>query len=72
MICPDFRTTEIAPIIDQYRIFISENHGDGLWKDLEMDFNRVFAIRKEATQVSAFRADPEQLKKYKSIYLELY
>jgi len=72
MISPDFRNTEVAPIIDHYRLFIVSNHGDGLWKDLEMEFNRVFAIRKEATQVGAYRSDPEQLKKFKGIFLELY
>ena len=72
MISPDFRNTEVAPNIDQYRLFIVSNHGDGLWKDLETEFNRVFAIRKEATQVAAYRSDPEQLKKFKGIFLELY
>jgi hypothetical protein len=72
MISPDFRNTEVVPIIDQYRLYVVSNHGDGLWKDLEMEFNRVFAIRKEITSVGNFRSDPEQLKKFKGIYLELY
>lgn len=72
MISPDFRNTEVLPILDSYRAYIVGNHGDGLWKDLEAEFSRVFAIRKEATQVGAYRSDPDQLKKFKGIFLELY
>jgi hypothetical protein len=46
--------------------------GDSLWKDLEVEFGRVFAIRKEITQVGGYRSDPDQLKKFKGIFLELY
>jgi len=27
MISPDFRNTEVCPIIDQYRLYITSNHG---------------------------------------------
>lgn len=27
MIAPDFRTTEPAPIVDAYKLFVSQNHG---------------------------------------------
>jgi len=38
MISPDFRLTEVIPLIDSYKLFITQNHGDTLWKDLEGDF----------------------------------
>ena len=55
----------VSPIISSFS-------GDTLWKDLELEFQRVFAIRKEACSVAAYRSDPEQLKKFKGIYLEIY
>ena len=83
MISPDFRMTEVIPIIDTYKLFITANHGkykhslynilgDSLWKDLESDFNRVFTVRKELAGVAAYRSDPEQLKKFKDLFLENY
>jgi len=50
----------------------SSNIGDTLWKDLESDFQRVFNLRKEIAGVAPYRSDPEQLKKFKSLYLEVY
>jgi hypothetical protein len=44
--------------------------GDTLWKDLEPEFQRVFTIRKELAGVAAYRSDPEQLKKFKGLFLE--
>lgn len=52
MISPDFRMTEVIPIVDSYKLFITQNHGklctynlilylfagDSLWKDLEPEF----------------------------------
>jgi len=32
----------------------------------------VFNTRKEIAGVAAYRSDPEQLKKFKSLYLEVY
>jgi hypothetical protein len=72
MISPDFRNTEIIPMLDAYKIYTVANHGDGLWKDLEIEFQRVFEKRKEIVQVAAYRSDPEQLKKFKGIFLEMY
>jgi hypothetical protein len=82
MISPDFRQSEVVPIIDSYKAFIIANHGiiklsqlllgDTLWKDLEAEFTRVFTIRKEIVGVNAYRSDPEQLKKFKGIFLENY
>ena len=46
--------------------------GDTLWKDLEADFQKVFTVRKELAEVAAFRSDPEQLRKFKNLFLEVY
>jgi hypothetical protein len=46
--------------------------GDSLWKDLEMEFQRVFSTRKEVCSIGAYRSDPEQLKKFKNLFLEIY
>jgi hypothetical protein len=46
--------------------------GDGLWKDLEAEFNNVFVMRREITGIGAYRSDPEQLKKFKDLYLKIY
>ena len=43
-----------------------------MWKDLEMEFQRVFSARKEICSIGAYRSDPEQLKKFKAIFLEIY
>ena len=44
MISPDFRNTEVCPIIDQYRLYITSNHGK-LLKDAKklkvMDYGRT-------------------------------
>ena len=39
---------------------------------MEVDFQRVFQIRKEIAGVAAYRSDPEQLKKFKGLFLEVY
>lgn len=44
--------------------------GDGLWRDLEGDFNRISAQRKELTMVMGHRSDPDQLRKFKDLFLE--
>jgi hypothetical protein len=44
--------------------------GDGLWKDLEPEFNRVNVLRREICQVNVHRSDPEQLKKFRDMFLE--
>ncbi len=72
MISPDFRNTEVIPLLDAYKIYTVSNHGDSLWKDLEQEFQRFFNSRKEIAQVAAYRSDPEQLKKFKGIFLEIY
>lgn len=83
MISPDFRKTEIPAVIDAYKLYITQNHGkpthpvskltgDSMWKDLEMEFQRVFSARKEICSIGAYRSDPEQLKKFKAIFLEIY
>jgi hypothetical protein len=81
MIAPDFRNTEVPNFLDAYKSFIVKNHGigsfysilfvgDGLWKDLEPEFNRVNNLRREICQVSVHRSDPEQLKKFRDLFLE--
>jgi hypothetical protein len=72
MISPDFRNTEVPLLFDSYKLYITQNHGDSLWKDLEMEFQRVHALRKEVVQVVAHRSDPDQLRKFKESFLELY
>ena len=37
-----------------------------------MEFQRVFAIRKEVAGVNSYRSDPEQLKKFRQLFLEVY
>ena len=44
--------------------------GDSLWKDLEMEFTRINAIRKEVCGVMAHRSDPDQLRKFRDLFLE--
>ena len=44
--------------------------GDGLWKDLESEFSRVAFVRKEIVDSSYHRTDPEQLRKFKDLFLE--
>ena len=44
--------------------------GDGLWKDLEAEFTRVHIIRKEVASVNAHRSDPDQLRKFRDLFLE--
>ncbi len=44
--------------------------GDSLWKDLEIEFSRVHVIRREITGVNAHRSDPDQLRKFRDLFLE--
>jgi hypothetical protein len=44
--------------------------GDGLYKDLENDIVHADKIRKEICAVNHHRSDPEQLKKFKDLFLE--
>lgn len=39
---------------------------------MELEFQRAFSIRKEVCSIAAYRSDPEQLKKFKAIFLEIY
>ena len=55
-----------------YHLFWFNAAGDSLWKDLEAEFTRVFATRKEIVNVNSYRSDPEQLKKFKNLFLEVY
>jgi hypothetical protein len=48
-------------------IYIS---GDSLWKDLEPEFNRAATVRKELTNAMYHRSDPDQLRKFKDLFLE--
>lgn len=44
--------------------------GDSLYKDLELDFTRVANVRKEIASALYHRSDPDQLRKFKDIFLE--
>lgn len=44
--------------------------GDSLWKDLELEFNKVDHTRREMLNAFAFRTDSNQLRKYKELFLE--
>lgn len=44
--------------------------GDGLYKDLEAEFTRIAYVRKEICNANYHRADPEQLRKFKDLFLE--
>lgn len=44
--------------------------GDSLYKDLEQDFNRASTVRKEIANALYHRSDPDQLRKFKDLFLE--
>jgi hypothetical protein len=44
--------------------------GDSLWKDLEAEFTRAATVRKELANAMYHRSDPDQLRKFKDLFLE--
>jgi hypothetical protein len=44
--------------------------GDSLYKDLEPDFVRCAHVRKEMVSAIYHRSDPDQLRKFKDLFLE--
>ncbi len=79
MISPDFRATDVPPLLESFKTFIVNNHGtpsflivigDNLYKDLEADFQRVHQVRSELSNAIYHRSDPDQLRKFKGLFLE--
>jgi len=72
MISPDFRATEIPNLQEAFKQYIVKNHGDSLFKDLENEVSRMAYVRKEIQSAMYHRSDPDQLRKYRDLFLENY
>ena len=49
-----------------------ERIGDSLYKDLENEVSRMAYVRKEIQSAMYHRSDPDQLRKYKDLFLEYF
>jgi len=70
MISPDFRATEVPNLQEAFRLYIVKNHGDSLYKDLESEISRMAFVRKELQSAMYHRSDPDQLRKFRDLFLE--
>lgn len=54
----------------QHSILSNLNTGDSLYKDLENEIGRCDYVRKEMQSAIYHRSDPDQLRKFKDLFLE--
>lgn len=72
MISPDFRNSQPIDLKGTCKKFIESQHGTELWTALQPGLVEMEDIRKEVSQVSIYKCDVEQLKKFKDLFAKNY